>query len=99
MPINTGEKTASFIESEKELTDTLKDDNLTAVQKIIIKHAISDLKQAQATEKKAVELEKKVVASAEKAGAGKLIYTIIYFVAFLIVAFIGFKIMRKFSFF
>lgn len=99
MPINTGEKTASLQESEKELTDTLKDDNLTPVQKVIIKHAISDLKQAQATEKKAGELEKKVIASAEKAGAGKLTYTIIYFVVFLIVAYVVVKIGKKFGLF
>jgi len=94
----SGNKNLSYKESEKELTDTLKDDNLTAVQKIIIKHAISDLKQAEQTDKKAEQLQKEVVKKSEESGQGKAFNKIIGFIIFIIVSFLGFKIMKKFSF-
>lgn len=95
-----GMKTASIEQTKKELEDIIKHgDNLTPAQKIVLQHAAADLKDAQATQKQAVKLQEQVIKASEKAGAGKLIYYIMYFVVFLVAAFLGFKIMRKFSLF
>lgn len=94
-------KSADSIElTRNEIEDILKhDENLTPAQKIVLKHAVADLKDAQTQSKQAVKLQDKVIESSEKAGAGKLVYNIMYFIIFLIIAFAGFKIMKKFSFF
>ena len=82
-----------------ELKDILKHDPLTDKQKVIVNHAIDNLKDAKKQNTKTEKLQEQLVKSSEKAGAGKLVYNIMYFVIFLIVAFAGFKIMKKFSFF
>lgn len=100
--IQTGGETkaASYHQSYTEIQDILKhSDNLTPEQKVILKHAAADLKDAQTQSKQIAKLQTQIVKSSEKAGAGKLIYNIMYFVAFLVAAFLGFKIMKKFSIF
>lgn len=82
-----------------ELKDILKHDPLTDKQKVIVNHAIDNLKDAKKQNTKTEKLQEQLIKSSEKAGAGKLVYNIMYFVIFLIVAFAGFKIMKKFSFF
>ena len=94
-----GEMKASYQQTEKEIQDILKDDNLTPAQKIVLKHAAADLKDAQAAQKQQARLQDQIIKASEKAGAGKLIYNIMYFVAFLVAAFLGFKILKKFSLF
>lgn len=90
---------ASYQQTEKEIQDILKDDNLTPAQKIVLKHAVADLKDAQAAQKQQARLQDQIIKASEKAGAGKLIYYIMYFVVFLVIAFMGFKILKKFSLF
>ena len=90
---------ASYQQTEEELINISDDDNLTPAQKIIIKHAAADLKDAQAQGKQTAKLREQVIKASEKAGAGKLVYNIMYFVAFLVAAFLGFKILKKFSLF
>lgn len=94
---NIGEKSASYIESSKELDSIINNENITPVQKIILKHASEELKQAEAQNKQVTKLHEKLVASSEKAGAGKLVYYIMYFVVFLVATFLGFKILKKFG--
>lgn len=98
--VQPGEKTASYQQTVTEIDDIIKHgDNLTPVQKIVLKHAAADLKDAQAAGKQTAKLQEKLISASEKAGAGKLIYYIMYFVAFLVAAFMGFKILKKFSIF
>lgn len=91
-------KCQSYEQTGKEIQDILKDgDNLTPAQKIVLKHAAAELKDAQTQGKQNAELQNKLIKASEKAGAGKLIYYIMYFVGFLIFAFFGFKIMKRFG--
>lgn len=95
-----GNKTASYQQTVTEIDDIIKHgDNLTPAQKIVLKHAAADLKDAQTAGKQSAKLQEKLIAASEKAGAGKLIYYIMYFVVFLVAAFMGFKILKKFSIF
>lgn len=94
-----GETKASYQQTEKEIQDILKDDNLTPAQKIVLKHAAADLKDAQSAAKQQSKLQDQVIKASEKAGAGKLVYNIMYFVVFLVAAYLGFKILKKFSLF
>lgn len=95
-----GMKTASIEQTKKELEDIIKHgDNLTPAQKIVLKHAAADLKDAQSAAKQQSKLQDQVIKASEKAGAGKLVYNIMYFVVFLVAAYLGFKILKKFSLF
>lgn len=100
VPITGGEKCASYQQTDKEINDILKHgDNLTQAQRIVLQHASADLKDAQKQNKQTASLQTQLIKSSEKAGAGKLIYNIMYFAAFLVAAFLGFKLMKKFSLF
>ena len=91
-------KTASYQQTAKEIQEALKDgDNLTPAQKIILAHAAADLKDAQTQSQQAAKLQDKLIIASEKAGAGKLIYYIMYFVGFLVLSFVGLKIMKRFG--
>ena len=95
-----GGKAASLNQTKKELVDIIKDgDNLTPTQKVIIKHAIAELDDAKNQSAKIEKLQSQVIKTAEKAGAGKLIYYIMYFVVFLVGSFLIFKVLKKFSLF
>lgn len=82
-----------------EIDDIIKHDKLTDKQKVILQHAKTELQSAQQTASKNEELQNELIKESKLAGAGKMVYTVIYFVAFLIVAFIGFKILKKFGIF
>ena len=91
-----GEKKASYQQTEKEIQDILKDgDNLTPAQKIVLKHAAAELKDAQTQGKQNAELQNKLIKASEKAGAGKMVYAIGGFVVFIISAFVGMKILKR----
>lgn len=91
-------KTASYQQTAKEIQEALKHgDNLTPTQKIILAHAAADLKDAQTQSQQAAKLQDKLIKASEKAGAGKLIYYIMYFVGFLVLSFAGLKIMKRFG--
>ena len=93
------EKTASYHQTEKEIQNILKGGgNLTPAQKIVLQHAAADLKDAEVQSRQQAKLQEKLISASEKAGAGKLVYYIMYFAAFLIAAFVGLKILRKFGF-
>ena len=66
-----------------ELKDILKHDQLTDKQKVIVNHAIDNLKDAKKQNTKTEKLQEQLIKSSEKAGAGKLIYNIMYFVAYI----------------
>ena len=99
VPISDSGKTASYEQTKTEIDDIIKHgDNLTPAQKIVLKHAAANLKDAQVTQKQQTKLQEQIIKASEKAGAGKLVYYIMYFVAFLVASFLGFKILKKFSF-
>lgn len=91
--------TAGYQQTEKEIQDILKHgDNLSPAQKIVLQHAAADLKDAQAVNKKAVQLQEKLITASEKAGAGKLIYWILYTVIGGMALFLFTKIKGIFGF-
>lgn len=89
-------KSALYNVSADELDKISQSENLTPEQKVIIKHASINLKQAEKAENKVSELQEKLVKESKLAGAGKMIYTIIFFIAFCIISYIGFKILKRF---
>ena len=100
VPITGDTKCQSYEQTGKEIQDIIKNgDNLKPEQILVLKHAAAELKDAQKQGKQVSELQNKLIKSSEKAGAGKLVYNIMYFVAFLVGAFLVFKILKKFSIF
>jgi len=92
--------TKEYNQTAKEIDDIIKhDNNLTDKQKVILQHAKIQIESASQTSKENDKLQQELVKESKLAGAGKMIYTLIYFVGFLIVAFITFKILKKFSIF
>ena len=75
------------------------DNNLTPAQKIVLKHAKNQLAQAAQNEKKIEKLQNDLIKESKQAGAGKMVYTMIYFGVFLIIAYIVIKIGKKFGLF
>ena len=93
IPITDTGKTASYIQTGKEIEEIIKHgDNLTPAQKIVLQHAAADLKDAQAMQKQQVKLQEKLISASEKAGAGKLVYWLIG----LAVAGMAYKVFRIF---
>ena len=91
--------TTSYKQSAKELKDIIKvDKTLSPVAKIVIKHAINDLENADKLQKDAENLEKKVISDSKEAGAGKLVYTLIYGGIGVFVLLVVLKIMKKLPF-
>ena len=90
-------KKSEFEQTGQELKDILKKDkNLTEAQKIVIKHAITNLKDASKTNKENADLQKKVISTAKDAGAGRMIYIILGVVGLGIIAFVVAKVMKVF---
>jgi hypothetical protein len=86
---------SDYKETGQEIKNILQhDQNLTPAQKIILKHAMTELDSAQKQSKQNSELQNKVIAESQRAGAGTLIYWIIGVIAFGISAFIISKIMK-----
>ena len=83
---------SEYSQTAAELEQELKNDNLTPVQKVIIRHAITELKQAEKTDKKNEQLQNQVVSKSEKAGAGTIIYWLLGVCGLGIVAFIIVKV-------
>lgn len=98
VPITGDNKCQSYKQTGKEIQDIIKNgDNLKPEQILVLKHAAAELKDAQKQGKQIAELQNKLIKSSEKAGAGKLVYYIMYFVVFLVAAFIGLKVMKRFG--
>lgn len=81
-----------YQQTAAELEQELKNDNLTPAQKVIIKHAITELKQAQNTDKKNDELQKQIVSDSKKSGAGTFAYILLLVCGIGIITFIIAKV-------
>lgn len=89
-----------YKQTENDIDNILKHDtNLTPAQKIVLKHAKNQLAQAAQNEKKIEKLQNDLIKESKQAGAGKMVYTIIYFVVFLIIAYVVIKVGKKFGLF
>ena len=96
----SGIKTAEYKQTASEIEDIVKrDTNLTPMQKVVLKHAIVNLREAEKKDQEVIQLQKQVVSESKLAGAGKMVYVLIGFIIFLIVSVFGFRVMKKFSVF
>lgn len=86
---------SNYKESAGELQDLLKNKKLDETSKIVIKHAINDLNNADKTQKENTDLTKKVIKESKEAGAGNMIYTILYIGAGIFAGIIVLKVMKK----
>lgn len=88
-------KNESFDQTRTEIEDIIKHDtNLTDAQKIVLRHAIVDLKTAQAQSKQNDKLTTELIKTSKSAGAGNLTYWIIGVLCFAITAFIISKVAK-----
>mgnify|MGYP001312384846 CR=1 FL=1 len=83
---------SEYSQTASELEQELKNDNLTPVQKVIIKHAITELKQAQKTDKENTVLNDRLISESKKSGAGTFAYGLLLVCGLGIIAFIIVKI-------
>ena len=83
---------SEYSQTASELEQELKNNNLTPVQKVIIRHAITELKQAQKTDKENKELQNNLISESKKSGAGTFAYGLLVVGAMGIIAFIIAKI-------
>lgn len=81
-----------YQQTAAELEQELKNDNLTPVQKVIIRHAITGLQQAQKTDKENRELRNNLISESKKSGAGTFAYGLLLVGIMGIIAFIIAKI-------
>jgi len=80
--------------TRNELEIMQEDNNLTETQKVIIKHAISNLSTASKVQKENNKLSDKLQKESGYAGAGKMIYLLIGLIFFLTIAFIIYKLRK-----
>ena len=83
---------SEYSQTAAELEQELKNDNLTPVQKVIIRHAITELKQAQKTDKENDNLQNKLINESKKSGAGTFAYGLLLVCGISIIAFIIAKV-------
>lgn len=83
---------SEYSQTAAELEQELKNDNLTPVQKVIIRHAITELKQAQKTDKENTVLNDRLISESKKSGAGTFAYGLLLVCGIGILAFIIAKI-------
>ena len=80
--------------SARELENMSKADNLTPEQKVILKHAAVNLKQAEKESKEIEKLQKQIVSESKLAGAGRMAYVIIGAAVFAVLAMFVFKFLK-----
>lgn len=79
----------------EEIQDILRHDkNLTPEQKIVLKHAAVELRNAQKQDIKNDQLQQQLVKESKQAGAGNLVYWIIGTVIFMGTVFVISKVLR-----
>lgn len=81
-----------YNQTADELEQELRNDNLTPVQRVVIKHAIAELKGAAKMTEENAKLQKKLVAESKDAGAGVLVKWLIGLAFLIVAAFIVTKI-------
>ena len=96
---NSTIKTSESNQTANEIDDIIKHDKLTDKQKIVLTHARLQLLSVNEIDSQNRQLQSEFVKESKLAGAGKMVYTVIYFVGFFIVVFIGFKILKRIGIF
>ena len=88
---------SEFKQTAGEIQDILKSDkNLTPVQRVILKHALVNLQDADKQSKEKEKLQDKLVSTSKDAGAGRIMYILCGVLALGIVAFVVSKFVKLF---
>lgn len=88
---------SEFKQTAGEIQDILKSDkNLTPEQKVILRHAVVNLQDADRQSREKEKLQDKLVSTSKDAGAGRMMYVLCAVLALGIVAFVISKFTKLF---